>query len=108
MTSATPDAEPWQGEWAGDDPHAAFKRQVAEYTRNDPLPTFERLSAETGVPVGALLRYALVRWTSEGSEALLALGSKTVERLWAVVQEAEADGSDDARLAAYARLRGML
>jgi hypothetical protein len=100
--------ETWSGPWDPDDPDANFKREVAEYTRNDPLPTLERLSANTGIPVGALVRYALVKWTAEGSEALLALGPTLVGRLWAVVERAEAAGTDEDRLEAYDTLREML
>ncbi len=100
--------EPYTGTWAPDDPDANFKAAVAEYTRLDPLPTFERLSANTGIPVGALVRYALVRWAAEGSEALLALGPRLVERLADVVRAAEEDGTDEARLAAYDTLRQMI
>lgn len=100
--------EPWSGPWDPSDPDANFKREVAEYTRNDPLPTLERLSENTGIPVGALARYALVKWAAEGSEALLGLGPTTVRRLCAVVEQAEADGGDEARLAAYHTLRQML
>ena len=64
----------YTGPWDDDDPDANFKAAVAEYTRIDPLPTFAQLSANTGIPIGALVRYALVRWAAEGSEALLALG----------------------------------
>ena len=99
---------PWDGSWSGDDPHGTFKAQVAEYTRNDPVPTLAALSEETGVPVDALARYALVRWCAEGSEALLQLGPRAVENLWAAVSEAEADGSDAAKLAAYERLKGQV
>ena len=100
--------EQYTGEWSDDDRDANFKAEVAEYTRNDPLPTLERLSANTGIPVGALVRYVLVRWAGEGSEALLALGPRLVERLWAVVEAAEAEDSDEARLRAYDTLRQMI
>jgi hypothetical protein len=90
------------------DPHAAFRADVAERLRLDPMPTFAALSAETGVPVDDLVRYALVRWVSAGSEALLALGPQVVADLQAVVADAEAAGTDEARLAAYERLRGMV
>jgi hypothetical protein len=102
------DLAPYTGTWAEDDPDANFKAEVAAYTRTDPLPTFEQLSANTGVPVGALVRYVLVKWAAEGSEALLALGPRTVDRLWAVVEEAEAAGTDEARLGAYEVLRQMI
>lgn len=100
--------ERYIGPWDPDDPHANFKRAVAEYTRADPLETLAGLSAATGVPVGAIARYALVRWAAEGSEALLALGPRTVQRLWDVVGEAEDADTDDARLAAYDTLRQLI
>lgn len=94
--------------WSEDDRDANFKREVAEYTRADPLPTFRQLSANTGIPVGALVRYALVRWTAEGSEALMAMGPRLVERLWAVAEKAEAADTPQARLEAYETLRQMI
>lgn len=100
--------ERYTGTWPADDPDANFKREVAELTRGDPLTTLETLSANTGVPVGALARYALVKWTAEGSEALLALGPRTVQRMLAQVERAEAAGTDEARLAAYDVLAQMV
>jgi hypothetical protein len=100
--------ERYEGPWPDDDPDANFKAEVAEYTRNDPLVTLHGLSERTGVPLGALARYALVKWTAEGSEALLAVGPRTVERMWTVVTEAEKAGTDAARLAAYDALRQIL
>ena len=100
--------ERYTGTWDDDDRDAAFKSQVAEYTRNDPWPTIQTLSRNTGIPEGALVRYVLVRWTGEGSEALLALGPRLVQQLWDVTQQAEIADSDDARLAAYTKLRNML
>lgn len=94
--------------WPDDDPHANFKREVAEYTRQDPLPTIQNLAEETGIPVDALIRYALVKWTAEGSEALLAMGPRMIERLNAVCENAETKSTDTARLHAYERLRQML
>lgn len=100
--------ERYHGPWEPDDRDANFKAAVAEWTVQDPLPTFAMLSRNTGIPVGALVRYALVRWAAEGSEALLFLGPRTVERLWRVVQDAEEAGSDEAKLAAFAQLAQML
>lgn len=102
------DLPPYTGTWDDDDPDANFKREVAEYTRNDPLPTLEQLSANTGIPVGSLVRYALVKWAAEGSETLLATGPRTVQRLWSHIEQAESEGTDDARLAAYHRVRAMI
>lgn len=100
--------EPYEGSWEDDDPDANFKREVAEYTRADPLETLTSLAVKTGVPVGSLVQYILVKWAAEGSEALLALGPRTVERLWAVMAEAEDTGTDEARLAAYDVVRQMV
>jgi hypothetical protein len=100
--------EAYTGSWPQDDPDANFKREVAEYTKQDPLATLRQLSANTGIPLGALVSYALVKWTAEGSEALLALGPRTVNRMWAAVERAESEGSDAARLAAYDQLRQMI
>ena len=100
--------DPWQGSWEPDDPDANFKADVAAVTRADPRPAFEGLSARTGVPVPALVRYALVRWGAEGSEALLALGPRTVARLGAAIDAAEAAGTDAARLEAYAVVRDLV
>jgi hypothetical protein len=55
-----------------------------------------------------VVRYVLARWASEGSAGLLELGPRTIERLNAVCEEAEAADTDDARLAAYQQLRQML
>ena len=98
----------YTGPWDDDDPDANFKAQVAEYTRNDPWPTIQTLSRNTGIPAEALVRYILVRWTAEGSEALMALGPSTVEQLWSVAAAAEDDGSAAAKLAAFDKLRDML
>jgi Family of unknown function (DUF6027) len=100
--------ERWAGPWPPDDPHANFKSDVALYSLLDPLVTLRGLSDFIGVPVGALARYVLARWTSGGSEGLLELGPSTVGRMWDACIAAEAEGSDAARLAAYEQLRKML
>jgi hypothetical protein len=99
---------PWRGEWDDDDPDANLKRDVAERTRTDPMQTLATLSASTQIPVEVLARYVLARWASEGSDALLDLGPRTVERMWAVVAQAEAADTDAARLEAYDVLRQMV
>ena len=53
--------------------HRAFAAQVEASRATDPRPTFEALSAETGIPVDDLVHHALVRWVSAGSEALMAI-----------------------------------
>lgn len=98
----------WDGPWDADDPDANFKHDVALYTKLDPLETLTNLSTATGVPVGALCRYVLAKWTSAGAEALLALGPSAVLRLQSTMNEAEAADSDEARLAAYQDVRSQL
>ena len=100
--------ERWTGPIADDDPHANFKRAVVAGARVDPLPTLRNLAAYVGLPVGAVCRHALVQWTSAGSEALLEVGPRWVRRLGEPVARAEERGTDDARLAAYEELRGLL
>jgi hypothetical protein len=97
--------ERWDGSWSADDPFAGLKADVAAYGHTDPLTTLRVLSARSGVPVGALVRYVLARWASGGAEALLELGTSGVDQLRRVVDEAERAGTDAARLAAYDVLR---
>ena len=100
--------ERWTGPVAGDDPHGNFKREVAAGALIDPLPTLQNLADYVGIPVGAVARHALVKWVSAGSDALLEVGPEWVRRLSQPVARAEAAGTDEARLAAYEELRGML
>ena len=93
---------------ADDDPHANFKREVAAGALVDPLPTLRNLADYVGLPVGTVARHALVRWVSAGSEALLEVGPAWVRRLAEPLARAEAAGTDEARLAAYEELRGLL
>ena len=99
---------PYAGTWSDDDPDANFKAEVALRTVADPLPTLRALSANTGIPLGSLVRFVLVRWTSEGTEALMDVGPTMVRRLQDVVADAEEAGTDEARLAAYDQLRQMI
>jgi hypothetical protein len=63
------------------DPHANFRRAVADSRLVDPMPTFERLSETTGVPVDDLVHHALARWASSGAEALLFIGPAVLRDL---------------------------
>jgi hypothetical protein len=100
--------ERWMGPVADGDSHANFKREVAAGALVDPLPTLRNLAAFVGLPVGAVARHALVKWTSAGSDALLEVGPEWVRRLGEPVARAEAAGTDEARLVAYEELRGLL
>lgn len=99
---------PWSGPWPADDPDANFKAEVADYCRLDPLVTLRGMSENLGIPVGALARYVLARWATAGSGGLLELGPTMVYRLWEPVARAEESETDEARLAAYTELRGLL
>jgi predicted TPR repeat methyltransferase len=98
----------WSGPWPNDDPDANFKADVALYAHVDPLRTLRGLSGATGIPIGALVRYVLGRWASEGASGLLELGPTMTRRLVAVTEAAETTGTDEARLEAYHQLREML
>ncbi len=98
----------WSGPYDADDPDANFKAEIALYALVDPLTTITNLSRALNVPVGALCHYVLAKWATEGSGSLLELGPRTTRRLAALCDEAEAVGTDEARLAAYNELRGLL
>jgi hypothetical protein len=100
--------ERWTGPVAASDPHANFKREVAGGALVDPLPTLRNLADFVGLPLGAVCRHALVKWTSAGSDALLEIGPTWVHRLGEPLARAEAAGTDEARLTAYEELRGLL
>jgi hypothetical protein len=100
--------ERWTGPIHDGDPHANFKREVAAGALVDPLPTLGNLAEYVGLPLGAVCRHALVKWTSAGSDALLELGPAWVRRLAEPVARAEAASTDEARLAAYEELRGLV
>lgn len=98
----------WQGPWEEDDPDANFKADIALYANVDPLSTIERLANAIEVPEGAIVRYVLAKWASGGSGGLLELGPTMVHRLWTPIEDAERDGTDEARLRAYEQLRAMI
>lgn len=100
--------EAWTGPWADDDPDANFKSDIATYSHVDPLSTIRNLAENIDVPVGAVVRYVLARWATEGSGGLLELGPHMARRLGAVCENADAADTDEARLAAYAQLRDMI
>ncbi|WNV84984.1 DUF6027 family protein [Umezawaea sp. Da 62-37] len=98
----------WRATWPDDDPHANFKAEVVSYGLLDPLTTVRGMSANLGIPAGAIARYVLAKWATGGSAGLLELGPVMVHRLWEPVSAAEAADSDERRLAAYHQLRQML
>lgn len=66
--------------------HREFARQAEASLVVDPMPTFQALAGETGVPVDTLVHHALVRWASAGAEALLAIEPLVLEDLVAARQ----------------------
>ena len=61
--------------------HREFARRAEDALVVDPMPTFEALSAATGVPLDTLVHYAIVRWVSAGSEALLSIRPQALDDL---------------------------
>ena len=61
--------------------HRAFAEIVERSKLQDPRPTFENLSAETGIPAADLMHHALVRWAAAGSEALMAAEPQVLREL---------------------------
>ncbi|HKJ55358.1 MAG TPA: DUF6027 family protein [Nitriliruptoraceae bacterium] len=72
---------PWVGPVDPDHPDANFLADVATTSLADPMPTLERLSRALDLPVGALARYVLAKWTTAGSEAVLAAGPSAITRV---------------------------
>ena len=106
--SQTITLEGWRGPWPDDDNDANLKADIALYSHVDPLRTVRGLSQSIDVPVGAIVHYVLARWASEGASGLLEIGPTMSRRLFKVCTDAEAAGSDEARLAAYRQLRQMI
>ncbi len=98
----------WKGPWPDDDKDANLKADIALYAHTDPMRTIRGLSDAVDVPEGAIVRYVLARWASEGASGLLELGPTMTRRLHTVCTEAEAADTDAARLAAYDQLRQMI
>ncbi|WP_420642957.1 DUF6027 family protein [Candidatus Leptofilum sp.] len=100
--------KPYEDLWEADDPHANFKEEVALYSVADPLPTLENLSKDTSIPVPALIRYILVKYTASGSDAVLAMTPYVLRQMQEHIDKAEAADSAGARLIAYEALRQMI
>ena len=100
--------KPWRDSWELADPHANFKADVACYTTADPIPTLENLSRGTGIPLGCLIRYVLVKYATSGSDALLAIDPIVFRQMREHVRGAERDGSEAAKLKAYEALKAMI
>lgn len=99
---------PYTDSWEPADRHANFKAEVAAYSVHDPLPTLQVLSRATGIPVPSLVRYILVKYAASGSDAVLAMTPLVLRQMSDQIAEAEAAGTDLARLKAYEALRQIV
>jgi hypothetical protein len=71
--------------------HREFARHVQASRLQDPMPMFERLSENTGVPVDDLVHHALVRWGSAGAEALMSVDPTVLNDLVAAREREDWD-----------------
>lgn len=108
MTERHITLEVYSKPWDPQDKQANFKEEVAQYSRVDPMPTLEEMALQTGISVGCLARYILVKWAVSGSAGMLELGPRVVCQLQEVVTHAEALGTEEARREAYRRLTHMI
>ena len=102
------DLYPYIDTWEPNDPHANFKEAVAQYTLVDPLVTLNGLSKATGVPVGCLARYVLVKYAASGADMALATGPLVLRQMEEQIEKAETADTDVARLEAYSALKQMV
>ena len=100
--------ETYRTAFSSDDKDANFKRDVETYSRLDPMPALDRMSRNLDIPVGALVRYVLARWTTSGSDALLEVGPLVVRQMGVLIEKAEEAATDEARLEAYDGLRQIV
>ena len=107
-TSREVTLEVFDWHWDETDRDANFKQEVATYAREDPMSTIETMSRNKNIPVGALVRYILVRWAASGSAALLEIGPRVVRQMAEIVEQAESVGTEQERLAAYDKLRQIV
>jgi len=71
------------------------------YSHVDPLKTLSGLSTAIGVPEGAIARYVLAKWASEGAAGILEVGPSMVKKLNKICRDAEISGDDQKRLLAF-------
>lgn len=90
------------------DQHANFKAEVACYTAADPMPTITRLSELTGIPKETLIRYVLVKYAISGSEAMLTMGPIVFGQMQDLIDKAEEQGTDVAKVRAYEGLKQIV
>ncbi len=72
------------------------------------MPTLEELGRRKAIPVGALAAFVLARYCTSGSDALLDMGPLVVRQMAEIVRNADAAGTDAARVDAYRALAGIV
>ncbi len=87
-------------EYDESDPDSGFKKEVADYTLLDPMPTVEVMS-RIGIPIGVIVRYVLARWVGSGTPASLEIGPRPIQQMADILAKVEPDDDDDGRLEAY-------
>ena len=92
----------WQ--WNETDKDANFKQEMKLYTREDPMPTIETMSRNLGIPIGAIVKYVLVKWANMESSTLLEIGPEGVRQMADMLEHAESVGTDEERLRTYRKL----
>lgn len=90
------------------DKDANFKHEMALYSHVDPMKTLHGLSKAIGVSEGAIARYVLAKWASEGAGGILEVGPHMIKKLHKICCEAEDSADDAKRLAAFSQLRQMI
>jgi hypothetical protein len=72
----------YEGDSELDDGHdRGFAAAVRDSLAVDPLPTIRALAESAGIPESDIMHFALVRWASAGSEALLTLEPSALQEL---------------------------
>jgi hypothetical protein len=90
------------------DPHANFRHEVDTYAAADPMPTIANLSNLTGIPEDRLIRYILVKYAASNSDALLSLDPIVFRQMKDLIQKAESENTDQARLESYNALKQII
>jgi len=90
------------------DPHANFRHEVDTYAAADPMPTIANLSNLTGIPEDHLIRYILVKYAASNSDALLSLDPIVFRQMKDLIQKAESENTDQARLESYNALKQII
>jgi hypothetical protein len=104
----TLELETFCGEFSPSDKDANFKHEMSLYSHVDPLVTLRGLSKAIAVPEGAIARYVLSKWASEGAAGILEVGPSTIKKLHKICQDGEESDSDEQRLVAFKQVSQII